>query len=271
MPKKEITLDEILAKKRRAEASKKATAIMGRSARTTSTNPASASPTNKPWRHDLHHRVNPAASRVSKLPTTLSPTVARSLQNNRLFAALHGDQVEVVRGGSKATATGKKGGVNIKGVAKTGDDSGLSIKGSAGPAVVQASNFAPGTTAEDIRHVFEPLGKITSCIILTATPTVIAEIVFERKEAGEKCIQMYNGEKADGRTLHVFFKNTPSIALAHQQLQNQLVERDPFLEREEADRRRREQNIHFQDGRYGVRPPPMYSDALIQKGRGFSH
>jgi len=49
------------------------------------------------------------------------------------------------------------------------------------------------------------------------------------------------------------------------------VERDPYLEREEADRRRREQNISFQDGKYGVKAPPMYSDALIQKGRGFSH
>ena len=45
--------------------------------------------------------------------------------------------------------------------------------------------------------------------------------------------------------------------------------RSPYAQREDADRRRREQNIHFQDGRYGVKPPPMYSDALLQKGRGF--
>jgi hypothetical protein len=49
------------------------------------------------------------------------------------------------------------------------------------------------------------------------------------------------------------------------------VGRDPYLEREEADRRRREQNISFQDGKYGVKAPPMYSDALIQRGRGFNH
>jgi hypothetical protein len=73
-----------------------------------------------------------------------------------------------------------------------------------------------------------------------------------------------------GRTLHVFYKSTPPVApiLAAAAA---AAPRDPFVEREEADRRRREQNIHFQDGRYGVKPPPMYSDALIQKGRGFSH
>jgi hypothetical protein len=71
-----------------------------------------------------------------------------------------------------------------------------------------------------------------------------------------------------GRTLHVFYKSTPPVAPI---LAAAAAPRDPFVEREEADRRRREQNIHFQDGRYGVKPPPMYSDALIQKGRGFSH
>jgi hypothetical protein len=200
---------------------------MGRVARSSSSGAAKSPPTSgsgagagangKQWRHDLHHRVNPHASRVSKLPTTLSPAVARSLQNNRLFAALHGDQVEVVQRRPAAPTKGDKvakssgaanvagtGGVSIKGVAiKTraqgSDGGGFSIKGSAGPAVVQASNFAPGTTAEDIKHAFAPLGKITSCIILTTAPTVIAEVVFERKEAGEKCIQQYNGQKADGK------------------------------------------------------------------------
>jgi hypothetical protein len=75
-----------------------------------------------------------------------------------------------------------------------------------------------------------------------------------------------------GRTLHVSYKSTPPIAITHyyHQHQQSMEARDPFAEREEADRRRREQNIHFQDGRYGVKPPPMYSDALMQKGRGFA-
>lgn len=46
---------------------------------------------------------------------------------------------------------------------------------------------------------------------------------------------------------------------------------DPYRQREEADRLRREANVVFQDGRYGVKPPPLYSDAVLQKGRGFGY
>lgn len=64
--------------------------------------------------------------------------------------------------------------------------------------MVQASNFAPGTTAEDIKMAMLPLGKILSCIILAANPTVICEIVFEKKEAADQCISQYNNQLADG-------------------------------------------------------------------------
>jgi len=170
------------------------------------------SASNGKWTHDLHHKVNPTANRVSKLPTTISPAVARSLQNNRLFAALHGDQVRVTPpaggggaagGGGGAGAGAVAGGLHIRGSAAAVGTAatGFQIRGSAGPAVVQASNFAPGTTAEDIKHAMAPIGKILSCIILTATPTVISEIVFEKKEAAEMCINQYNGQKADGESL----------------------------------------------------------------------
>lgn len=50
---------------------------------------------------------------------------------------------------------------------------------------------------------------------------------------------------------------------------------DPYAVREEADRLRKERNMHaVQDGRFGVSPPvysaPLYSDALLMKGRGFA-
>lgn len=74
----------------------------------------------------------------------------------------------------------------------------------------------------------------------------------------------------------MFFKNSPPVGPVTRETikleqQEPPQQRDPYLEREEADRRRREQNIHFQDGRYGVKPPPIYSDALLQKGRGFNY
>jgi len=159
------------------------------------------------WKHDPHSRANPDAYRVSKgaAGTRVSPAVAKQLQGNRLFAALHGDQVEVrgVRGAAEGSLSilgqGQDSKQRVEPAKKEGAlVGGFQIRGVAGPAVVQASNFAPGTTAEDIRHAMQPLGKILSCIILIVTPSVIAEIVFETKQAGDKCIQQYNGQKADG-------------------------------------------------------------------------
>jgi hypothetical protein len=138
-----------------------------------------------------------------------------------LFAALHGDQVtlqqpntsgkppkNVRRHSSGPTSTGggtnNGGGKNIlkkknsAGRLGEGGGPGLSIRGAAGPAVVQAANFAPGTTAEDIKHAMQSLGKILSCIILTAQPTVICEVVFETKTAAENCVAQYNEQVADG-------------------------------------------------------------------------
>lgn len=46
-----------------------------------------------------------------------------------------------------------------------------------------------------------PLGDILSCLVLTAAPTVIAEIVFREKGAAEKCIAQYNGQRADGELM----------------------------------------------------------------------
>lgn len=162
--------------------------------------------------------------------------------------------------------------------------------------MVQASNFAPGTTAEDIKMAMLPLGKILSCIILSANPTVICEIVFEKKEAADQCILQYNNQLADGklfsslfislaklllltrkegRLLHLTLKPGPPVSrlMHHGGAAPRPPPRqtDPNVAREEADRQRRLTNISYQDGSYGVRPPPLYSDALVQRGRGFNN
>ncbi|KAH0615100.1 uncharacterized protein H6S33_000736 [Morchella sextelata] len=291
---KAISLDDMIAENRRARASEIASATMGRLRSQGSNVPtgpaklngrgsigkraaasgsgignlAPATGLNGKWTHDLHQHNN--ASRVSKLPTTLSPAIARSLQGNRLFAALHGAQTptgpsaDVIPSGPR-----KNRGANIRGQA-----SGFSIKGFAGPFVVQASNFAPGTTAEDIKMAMLPLGKILSCIILSANPTVICEIVFEKKEAADQCILQYNNQLADGRLLHLTLKPGPPVSrlMHHGGAAPRPPPRqtDPNVAREEADRQRRLTNISYQDGSYGVRPPPLYSDALVQRGRGFN-
>ncbi|KAI5815199.1 hypothetical protein BZA77DRAFT_316689 [Pyronema omphalodes] len=328
-----LTLDQLLDQKRRAEASKTASAILGKArfgasgkgaiTPTRNTTPASKSP-------------NPASqSRIQKSTSIpglpVSQQTARSLVGNKLFTALHPDAVRVVpsppsipsgpkhgdgnggrllkpgtkrpspmrvmgvngvnngranqnqnqKNGSQQANRGKNGqNNNQKNGAQNNQDNTmkirgstanqLTIKGAAGPAVLQASNFAPGTTAEDIRHHMSSFGNVKSCLVLTAHPTVIAEIVFETMEQGKAVVERFNGVWADGQMLSVTFKTTPPVAnLTQITTPTHII--DPFRAREEADRRRREQNVHYQDGTYGVQAPPIYSDDLLRKGRGTFH
>ncbi|PWW75452.1 hypothetical protein C7212DRAFT_280711 [Tuber magnatum] len=243
----------------------------------------------------LKQSVDGFCRRVSKLPTTLSPAVARSLQNNRLFAALHGTANASTATFSPNTAPmntpptglrnsnngGSDGGLSIRGASST-SPAGFSIRGSAGPFVVQAANFAPGTTAEDVKMAMRDLGRILSCIVLSPTPSVTCEIVFEKKDAADNCIAQFHNQLADGRRLSLALKEGPPISRLMQSQNSTLGNSsarlnslsssyaNPNAAREEADRQRRQANVSFQDGSYGVRPPPLYSDALVQKGRGFS-
>ena len=77
-----------------------------------------------------------------------------------------------------------------------GGGQGFSIKGAAGPYAVVGSNFAPGTSAADIRSAMEQVaGEIMSCMIITSYPTVIAEIVFAEKETAEMIVTTFNNQK----------------------------------------------------------------------------
>ena len=77
-----------------------------------------------------------------------------------------------------------------------GGGQGFSIRGAAGPYVVVGSNFAPGTTAADIRSAIEQVaGEIMSCVIITSNPTIIAEMVFAEKETAEMIVATFNNQK----------------------------------------------------------------------------
>lgn len=72
---------------------------------------------------------------------------------------------------------------------------GLTIRGLAGPFVVMAQNFAPGTTAADIESAMSPVGGlVTSCRLIKHHPIVIAEIVFESKEGADNVIATFNNQ-----------------------------------------------------------------------------
>ncbi|KAL9622309.1 MAG: hypothetical protein Q9160_003320 [Pyrenula sp. 1 TL-2023] len=86
---------------------------------------------------------------------------------------------------------------------------GLTIRGTAGPFVVQASNFQFGTTAADIQNVLVDIagpGATKACRIVKSHPTVVAEMTFAEKSVADTVVETLNGEKADGRTLRCHLK-----------------------------------------------------------------
>ncbi|KAK4620153.1 hypothetical protein CLAFUW4_11551 [Fulvia fulva] len=89
-----------------------------------------------------------------------------------------------------------------------GNGASMSIRGAAGPFVVLAANFAPGTTAADIESVMQEIGGECSCKILELRPDVLAQMTFTDRIGAEKVISTFNGKKADGRTLHVYWSGS---------------------------------------------------------------
>jgi len=73
----------------------------------------------------------------------------------------------------------------------------FTIRGTAaaqtGPFVVIASNFAPGTTAADIKSSLEgPIGgEVLACKLLKLNP-VMCEVVFKERAGAENVIAMYH-------------------------------------------------------------------------------
>lgn len=80
---------------------------------------------------------------------------------------------------------------------KDASNSNISIRGAAGgPYVVVAQNFVPGTTAADIESVMREVGgEMTSCRLVAALPTVIAEMSFVDRVGAEKVIETFNNKK----------------------------------------------------------------------------
>ncbi|KAI5813230.1 hypothetical protein BZA77DRAFT_390099 [Pyronema omphalodes] len=328
----EITLDDLLARERRAKASKLASEILGK---------ARFDKDGKPKRlSSIGSIVKP----TSIHGISISNATARALQGNRLFEALHPEHRHIIsslppprenqdhhdyrdhRGdhyvgrrsrdykidryvgtgnrdnrdhrdsrdnrdnkfqrdnrkhrdnsGSRDSMDNKNNWENrgkyentpqVK-IRGAGREDEINIRGVAVPTqpVIQASNFAPGTTQEDIKHAMMAYGTVLSCLILTTEPVIVVELIFETIEQCQRIVQKFNGVTADGRKLSVSFKTTPAVGLMHLPDRKPIL--DPYAERIEADRQRRVESISYTDGSYGMAAPPIYSDALLRKGRGF--
>jgi len=144
---------------------------------------------NGEWTHDLHSAVNnrpnaaqgSLAARISgqgskRAAVTRTAKLASALQQ----AETRPEAAQFTIKKAAATPTGPRG---------------LSIRGLAGPFTVIAQNFAPGTTAADIESAMTPYGgEMLSCIIVTTSPVLVAEMVFSSREGGEAVISMFNNQ-----------------------------------------------------------------------------
>lgn len=58
------------------------------------------------------------------------------------------------------------------------------------------SNFAQGTTAEDIQSAFEPVGgRMLRCRIIATYPAVMAEMMFADRRGAEDVVIKFNNQK----------------------------------------------------------------------------
>ena len=148
-------------------------------------------------------RPSPASSRtrplaekgveVERKPKSLRASrrdspLARSFRNDRLFTSLK----------SQTSRNGKDDEMNVD---EPVDE--ISIRGLAGPYVVIASNFAPGTTAADIESAMVPNGgEIQACKLITYSPTVTAEMIFAERINAETVIANFNNKKVQSCIFH---------------------------------------------------------------------
>lgn len=89
-----------------------------------------------------------------------------------------------------------KGATNQSRLSRPPQAAEISIRGAAGPYVVEASNFAAGTTAADIESAMVPSGHdMLGCSIVSTSPAVVAEMVFSEKSTALQVIDTFNNKK----------------------------------------------------------------------------
>ncbi|KAF2262613.1 hypothetical protein CC78DRAFT_534652 [Lojkania enalia] len=185
------------------------------------------------WKHDLHALNNPDGPPKKRLNRTVS--ASQIDRNTRTFDKFK----SVVQNNARDGPGTQTAGFSIKGIAATG------------PWKVIASNFAPGTTAADIEAVMSPHGPgLMSCKLLSSTPTVMVEMIFDQKDDAENVIATFNNKKADGRLLYVYMKEPSSTAITPSQPSSGLL-RSSYDDMDIDTTIRGRTGGSFQDGRFG--------------------
>jgi hypothetical protein len=136
---------------------------------------------NADWTHDLHDSTS-AGIGGGQLNNRASKG-GNAEREVRLYKAINGS----------AAAPALSNQFNI--VNKAKPSTGISIRGIAGPAVVIAENFAPGTTAADIESAMAPIGgPVLKCSVTTSASTVVAELVFESRDGADRVIEQFHDQ-----------------------------------------------------------------------------
>ncbi|KAH8732283.1 hypothetical protein GQ44DRAFT_697379 [Phaeosphaeriaceae sp. PMI808] len=187
------------------------------------------------WQHDLHKLNNPNGPTArARGPGPARPVSASQVdRNSRTYDKF-------------ASVLNR----NQNPPARTNDASGFNIRGVAngGPYTVIASNFAPGTTAADIEAVMSPhAGETLGCRLLSAAPTVMVELQVVTKEGADNVIATFNNQKADGRVLYVYLKETPG----RQSRPPPARLAQPSGDDMDVDNNAGARSGSYQDGRYG--------------------
>lgn len=131
---------------------------------------------NEEWTHDLHSA--PTAPQ--------NPRAARSARGNR------GDRLY-----SALTASTSSPALNTQFnvISSPKPTAGISIRGLAGPYIVIAKNFAPGTTSADIESATMAVaGTAMSCRLLSERPIVVAELIYETRESADMVVDTFHGQ-----------------------------------------------------------------------------
>ncbi|KAI1622710.1 hypothetical protein EDD37DRAFT_635689 [Exophiala viscosa] len=197
-----VSFDSIIqADRQRRKNEALANEIFGKNKQKENTRPAKATPRT----NDLASRITKRSNSVARSSSPRNPpsrpasTTPQNARSSRLASALASPQVNIV-----STPRGPAG-------------KGLSIKGKAGPFTVEASNFAPGTTAADIESALQGDtvddnggNGMLSCRVIATNPAVVAEMVFSERGIADRVISTYNNQRADGRVLHLYLKQTDS-------------------------------------------------------------
>ena len=92
----------------------------------------------------------------------------------------------------------------------------VNIKGSSAPTTVIVANLVRGTSPEDVRLTFEPLGRLVHVRHYSmpnlASNAVAFEVAFEQRSDALAACQKYDGVLADGRVLQVTMHAPPTDA-----------------------------------------------------------